>query len=100
MHRRYVALSLISLTLVVAGIVALAAPEPFRGPLLVPVPADNPLAAPTNVLGLALLQQPIFLADLVGLSLLAAAVVEIWLVALAWETMRRRQVAPLPRRRR
>ena len=65
--------------------------------LLVPVPADNPLAAPTNVLGLSLLQQPIFRADLVGVSLLAAAVLEIWLVALAWETTRRRQVAPLPR---
>ena len=97
MHRRYAALSLISLTLLAAGIVALAAPEPFRGPLLVPVPADTPLAGPATALGLAVLQQPIFLADLIGLSLLAAAVLEIWLVALAWETTRRRQVALPPR---
>ena len=91
MTRRYVALSLISLTLLTAGILALAAPEPFRGPLLVPVPVDNPLAAPTNFLGLSLLQQPIFMADLLGLSLLALAMLEIWLVALTWEVRRRRR---------
>ena len=90
MKWRYVALSLISLTLLTAGILALAVPDPYRGPLLVPVPADAPLAAPTNFLGLALLQQPIYLADLVGLSLLAAAVLEIWVVALTWEALRRR----------
>jgi hypothetical protein len=91
MTTRYVALSLVSLTLLMAGIVALAAPGPFQGPLLVPVPADTPLAAQTNVLGLALLQQPVYMADLVGLGLLAAAVLEIWLVALAWEVGRRRR---------
>jgi hypothetical protein len=89
MTRRYVALSLISLTLLTAGIVALAAPPPFQGPLLIPVPAA--LAVHTNFLGLALLQQPMYLSDLVGLALLAAAVLEIWAVAFAWEIMRRHQ---------
>jgi hypothetical protein len=90
MTRRYVALSLISLALLTAGILALAAPEPWRGPLLIPVAASAPLAASAGVLGLALLQQPIYLADLVGLALLAAAVLEIWAVGLTWEIMRRR----------
>jgi hypothetical protein len=93
MTRRYVALSLISLTLLTAGIVALAAPSPFQGPLLVPVPAA--LAAQTKFLGVALLQQPMYLADLVGLGLLAAAVLEIWAVALAWELTRRQQAQRL-----
>ena len=91
MNWRYVALSLISLTLLTAGILALVAPGSYRGPLLVPVPADAPLAASTNLFGLALLQQPIYLADLVGLALLAAAVLEIWVVALTWEAVRRRR---------
>ena len=91
MTRRYVALSLISLTLLTAGFLALAAPPPFQGPLVVPLPANNPLAASTNLLGLSLLQQPIYLADLIGLSLLALAVLEIWVVGLTWEALRRRQ---------
>lgn len=99
MTRRFVALSLVSLTLLTAGILALAAPEPYQGPLLVPVPANTPLAASTNLLGLSLLQQPVFLADLVGLALLAAAVLEIWLMALAWEVLCRRQSWPRSRRR-
>ena len=91
MTRRYVALSLISLTLLMAGILALAAPERLQGPLVVPLPANNPLAASTNLLGLSLLQQPIYLADLVGLSLLAAAVLVMWGVALTWEMLRQRR---------
>ena len=76
---------------------ALAAPNPYRGLVLVPVPADNPLAAQTNILGLSLLQQPIFQADLVGLVLLGLATLEIWIVAFAWEARRRRQL-PKPTR--
>jgi hypothetical protein len=97
MTRRYVALSLVSLTLLTAGILALAVPSPYQGPLLVPVPANTPLAGPASVFGLSLLQQPVFLADLVGLALLAAAVLEIWVMALAWELLRRRQAERLPR---
>lgn len=85
------ALSLISLTLLTAGFLALAAPDPFQGPLVVPMLANGPLSASASQLGLALLQQPIYLADLVGLGLLAAAVLEIWVVALAWEALRRRK---------
>lgn len=88
---RYVALSLVSLTLLTAGILALAAPEPLRGPLLVPLLDGTPLAELRSFLGRALLQQPIFLADLIGLLLLAAAVLEIWVVALTWEALRRRR---------
>jgi hypothetical protein len=101
---RYVALSLISLTLLTAGILALAAPAPLRGPLLLPLPAEMPLAASNNLLALSLLQQPIFLADLLGLSLLAMSVLVTWGLALTWEALRRRQVEgprqPLPSRRR
>lgn len=97
MTSRYLALSLISLTLLTAGFLALVAPDPYRGPVLVPVAADNPLAAQTNLLGLALLQQPIFLADLAGLILLGLATVEIWAVAFTWEARRRRQFPRPPR---
>jgi hypothetical protein len=89
MTLRYMALSLISLTLLMAGFLALAAPAPFQGPLL--VPAEAPLAWPTAIAGLAMLHQPIFLADLVGLLLLGLAVLEIWVVAVTWEAKRRRR---------
>jgi hypothetical protein len=90
---RYVALSLISLTLLTAGILALAAPPSLRGPLLLPLPPDLPLAASNNLLAVSLLRQPIFLADLVGLSLLALSVLVTGGLALTWESLRRRQVA-------
>lgn len=84
--RRYAALSLIPLVMTVLGFAALGAPEPFRGPLV----AAQPLAAQLT-LGLLFLAQPLYLADAIGLVLLALATLEIWVLAITWEYRRQRR---------
>lgn len=85
-NRRYVALSLIPLAMLVLGFAALGAPEPFRGPLIGAQPLGPQLA-----LGLSILTQPLYLADALGLVLLALATLEIWVIAITWEYRRHRR---------
>lgn len=85
-NKRYVALSLIPLVMLVLGFAALGAPEPFRGPLIVAQPFSPQLA-----LGLSILTQPLYLADAIGLVLLALATLEIWIIAITWEYRRHRR---------
>jgi hypothetical protein len=84
--KRYAALSLIPLAMLVLGFAALGAPEPFRGPLL----AAQPFG-PGAELGLSILARPLYLADAVGLVLLALATLEIWVLAITWEYRRHRR---------
>jgi len=83
---RYAALSLIPLAMLVLGFAALGAPEPFRGPLV----AAHPLN-PQLTLGLLFLARPLYLADAIGLVLLALATLEIWVLAITWEYRRHRR---------
>ena len=85
-NKRYMALSLIPLVMLVLGFAALGAPEPFRGPLIVAQPLS-----PGAALGLSILTQPLYLADAVGLVLLALATLEIWVIAITWEYRRHRR---------
>ncbi|HLE29486.1 MAG TPA: hypothetical protein VI793_15275 [Anaerolineales bacterium] len=81
--RRYTALSLIPLAMSLAGFAALGAPDPLRGPLI----ATEPFG-PDGLLGL--FTQPMYLADAIGLVLLALATLEIWILAITWEYRRHR----------
>ncbi len=90
MTTRYTALSFLSLLTLILGLAALAAPAPYRGPMLVPVPADLPVTGTAVSLGLSLLRQPIYLADVVGLALLVVATLSIWAIAILWEVRRHR----------
>jgi hypothetical protein len=80
MSRRYLALNLIPMAMLLLGFAALAAPEPFRGPLVVARPLQ-----PAWQLGSNLLTQPFYLADALGVFLLAGAVVTMWALAWLWE---------------
>ena len=84
--KRYAVLSLIPLAMLVLGFAALGAPEPFRGPLI----AAQPIA-PQLALGLSIFTQPLYLADAIGLVLLALATLEIWVLAITWEYRRHRR---------
>jgi hypothetical protein len=84
--RRYAALSLIPLVMLVLGFAALGAPEPFRGPLVVAQPLN-----PQLTFGLLFLARPLYLADAIGIVLLALATLEIWVLAITWEYRRYRR---------
>ena len=85
-NKRYVALSLIPLVMLVLGFAALGAPAPFRGPLIAAQPLN-----PQFAFGLSILTQPLYLADAIGLVLLALASLEIWVIAITWEYRRHRR---------
>ncbi len=78
--RRFAALSVIALVLFGLGLLALALPVPYQGPLLMQWGAG----AQPAVLGPAL-----YLADALGWLLLALALVMVWALAVAWERRRR-----------
>jgi hypothetical protein len=84
--KRYAALSLIPLIMLVLGFAALSLPDPLRGPLVA-----AQLLNPELALNVALLSQPLYLADAVGLVLLALATLEIWVLAITWEYRRHRR---------
>jgi hypothetical protein len=84
--KRYVRLSLIPLLMSLLGFVALAAPDPFRGPLVL-----LPTWAPQTAVGALVLNQSLYLADAVGLVLLSLATLEVWILAIAWEYRHRRR---------
>lgn len=79
---RYARLSVIPLLMLLLGFAALGAPETLRGPLIF-----NSAANPT--LSLALFKPALYLADAIGLILLALAVLEVWVLAITWEYRRR-----------
>ena len=83
--RRYRALSLIPLTMLLLGLAALGLPEPLRGPLVTTRPVSPGLAG-----GLNLLSQPLYLADAIGLVMLALAILEVWVIGITWEYRRQR----------
>ena len=85
--RRYAALSLIPLATLLLGFVALGAPEPFRGPLV----AAQPFGGEAGFAAAAALQQPLYLADALGLILLALSVLLVWIIAITWEYRRHRR---------
>jgi hypothetical protein len=81
--KRYVQLSLIPLLMLVLGFAAIGAPDPFRGPVIFE-------QASGASLGLALFTRSLYLADAIGLVLLAFATLEVWVIAIAWEYRRRK----------
>ena len=83
--RLYTALSLIPFAMLLMGLGALGAPDPLRGPL---ISADS--FGPNGLLGLNIFAQPLYLADAIGLLLLALATLEIWVLAITWEYRRHR----------
>lgn len=83
--RRYTALALISLAMLLVGFAALGAPGPMRGPLV----SAGPFS-PGGLLGLSIFTQPLYLTDAIGLILLALATLEIWVIAITWEYRRQR----------
>jgi hypothetical protein len=87
---RYSALSLIPLAMLLLGFAALSAPEPLRGPLI----AAQPFG-PDGLLGLRFFAQPLYLADAIGLVLLALATLEIWVLAITWEYRRHHRPAKI-----
>lgn len=91
MSTRYTALSFLSLVTLILGLAALAAPAPFRGPLVAPVPTELPVTGAAVTAGLSVLRQPIYLSDLVGLALLVIATLSIWVTAILWEVRRARR---------
>ncbi len=84
--KRYMALSLIPLGMLLFGFAALGAPEPFRGPLI----AAQPFA-PAVSAGVTFFSQPLYLADALGLMLLALAMLEVWIIGITWEYRRHRR---------
>ena len=88
--KRYAALSLLSVAMLALGLAALAAPAPLRGPLLLEMPAPDPVGASLG-LGLMLLGPTLDLADVAGVALLALATVEMWVLAISWEVRRHRR---------
>lgn len=79
---RYARLSVIPLLMLMLGFAALGAPETLRGPMIF-----NSVANPA--LGLAFFKPALYLADALGLILLALAVLEVWVLAITWEYRRR-----------
>ena len=81
--KRYVALSLIPSGMLLLSFVALVAPGPFRGPLILAQPFRLALLT-----GFLFPTQPLYLADAVGLILLALAGLGVWIIAITWEYRR------------
>lgn len=84
--KRYMALSFTSLILIFLGFMALAAPAAFRGPLVV----ASPSLTSSATLGFPAFHQSLYLADAVGIVLLALATFEVWIIAITWEYRRQR----------
>jgi hypothetical protein len=84
--KRYMALSMVPLGMLLLGFAALGAPEPWRGPLIAAQPAGQAANA-----GFAVLSQPLYLADALGLVLLALAMLEVWVIGITWEYRRHRR---------
>jgi len=81
--KRYAALSLIPSGMLLLSFVALIAPGPFRGPLLIAQPFQVALLT-----GFLFPKQPVYLADAIGLVLLALAALGVWIIAITWEYRR------------
>jgi uncharacterized membrane protein len=81
--KRYAALSLIPFGMLLLSFVALIAPGPFRGPLMIAQPFQV-----TLLTGFLFPMQPVYLADAVGLVLLALAALGVWIIAITWEYRR------------
>jgi len=81
--KRYAALSLIPLGMLLLSFVALIAPGPFRGPLILAQPFRLSLLS-----GFLFPIQPFYLADAVGLILLIFAALAVWVIAITWEYRR------------
>jgi len=84
--KRYAALSLIPLGMLLLSFVALVAPGNFRGPLILAQPFRLNLLA-----GFLLPTQSLYLADAVGLILLSLAALAVWIIAITWEYRRQRR---------
>ena len=89
--RRFLALSLAALVLFALGLLALALPDPYQGPMLLLWRNSTDPGAPPALAGLNLLGSALYLSDAVGLVLLALALVMVWALALSWERRRRRR---------
>lgn len=87
MRTRYVALSVIPLAMLVAGLAALAAP---KSPAI-PVTGATPTVLVPGGLLPAVLRLPLTGAEAIGLALLAGAILATWALAFAWEVDRRRR---------
>ena len=81
--KRYAALSLIPSGMLLLSFVALIAPGPFRGPLMIAQPFRL-----TLLTGFLFPTQSVYLADAVGLVLLAFAALGVWIIAITWEYRR------------